>query len=37
MKKVVRLVLATLVLLGAFSATSLADGSSPPPTCVRCR
>jgi hypothetical protein len=33
MKKIVHLVLATLLLLGAVSTTSLADGGAPRPTC----
>ncbi len=33
MKKFIRLVLATLLLVGAVSTASLADGGSPMPTC----
>jgi hypothetical protein len=33
MKKLIRLVLATLVLVGAVSTASKADGGSPMPTC----
>ena len=33
MKKLVRLMLATLVLLGAISTASFADGGAPPPMC----
>jgi len=34
MKRVVRLMLATLVLLGAISTASFADGGAPPHPCV---
>jgi hypothetical protein len=33
MKKIVRLTLATLVLLDAISTASFADGGAPPPIC----
>jgi hypothetical protein len=33
MKKIVRLMLATPVLLGAISTASFADGGAPPPMC----
>ena len=34
MKKMVRLMLATLVLLSAVSISSFADGGAPPPMCA---
>ena len=33
MKKMIHLLLLTLLLLGAMSTSSLADGGSPPPMC----
>ena len=33
MKKIVRLLIAVMLLIGAVSTTSLADGGSPLPTC----
>jgi hypothetical protein len=33
MKKMVRLILATVMLLGAVSTVSFADGGAPPPMC----
>ena len=33
MKNIARLLLVTLVLLGAMSTVSLADGGAPPPMC----
>jgi len=32
-KKIVRLLIAVMLLVGAVSTTSLADGGSPMPTC----
>jgi len=32
-KKIVRLLIAVMLLIGAVSTTSLADGGSPLPTC----
>ena len=37
MKKIVRFLLATLLLLGTVSTVSLADGGSPMPPCPTCK
>jgi len=36
MKKIARLLFAALVLVGAVSTTSLADGGAPPSMCTHC-